>query len=96
MFKFIITTGILVLSLGLAFFPILLSKKLQLNFSLWWVRIIGILGLSWVALEFITGIDPNSVHLSKFILLLAVMLKHFTGGVIVGLLFGLGANRFTK
>ena len=96
MSKYIISAVLLILFLGLTCFPKSMSKTLRLNFSIRWARIIGTLGLLWVALELITHLDANNAHLPRFAGVLAVSIKHFLSGLIVGLLIGLEANRSVK
>jgi len=72
MFNLILAVGLLILFLVLICFPKSMSKSLRLNISIRWVIIIGILGLFWCGLEFLTHLDSNSTGLTRLVRVLHV------------------------
>jgi hypothetical protein len=79
-------------SLAVILDPKILTTRQQGHLPTWWVRVAGMLGLLWFGLEFVTHLEPKITNLPRYAIDLASMIKHFTSGIIVGLLLGLSAK----
>src|ERR1051325_5272680 len=77
---------------SLVLFPRQASVYLHLNIPTSWLRIIGLLGLIWVGMAFIT--DKQTAMLSSAHTAEALQVcRHYLGGIIVGLVLGLSVKR---
>jgi hypothetical protein len=77
---------------SLVLFPRQASMYLHLNILTSWLRTIGVLGLIWVGVAFIT--DKHTLLLPSARTAEALRVcRHYLGGLIVGLVLGLSVKR---
>src|SRR5437773_2364965 len=90
--RVLVVLGLLLLFFSaLAFLGRTSSRRLLRlkNESRIWVRLIGILGILWVALVIVTDWKPNFVEVSPYARVVLLKIRHYVGGIVIGLFFAL-------